>query len=175
MAKSKAEKIALGEGMADRFSRANAAVTAEYRGISANDLARLRTELRKAKVEFHVVKNRLARKGIETKAQDSLELAPALRGPIGVAYLYGDVAAGAKALLAFEKEVELFKVGAGVMEGKALSVAELRSLSELPSREVLMARLVGTLVSPHRGLLTVLNGVSGKLVRVINAIKDTKA
>lgn len=175
MAKDKAAKHALREDLAGRFNKATASVIAEYRGITAKQMAELRVELRKANTEFKVIKNRVAKKAIEQEASESQALGKQLVGPIGIAYMYGDVAAGTKAMLAFEKSHEKFKVTGGVMEGKALSVADLKALSELPSKEVLLAQIIGTLVAPHRGLLHVLNGVGTNLVRVINAIKDTKS
>lgn len=175
MAKDKAAKAALREELAERFNKAQASIVAEYSGIDANELAALRVELRKIDTEFKVVKNRVAKKAIEVSAQSSEQIKDRLTGPVGVAYLNGDVAAGAKAMLAFAKSNEKFKVTGGVLEGKALSVDEIKALSELPSKEELIAKIIGTLVSPHRGLLHCINGVGSNLVRVINAIKDTKS
>ena len=175
MAKDKAAKAAIKEELAGYFNNAQASIVAEYSGITANELAALRVDLRKIDTEFKVIKNRVAKKAIEDTAQSSGELSDKLTGPVGVAYLNGDVAAGAKALLAFEKSNGKFKVTGGVMEGKALSLEEIKALSELPSKEELIAKIVGTLVAPHRGLLHCLNGVSSNLVRVISAVKDTKS
>ena len=175
MAKSKAAKAALRDECAERFNKAQASIVAEYAGISANDLAALRVELRKIDTEFKIVKNRVAKKAIESAAQDSEALKDKLTGPVGVAYLNGDVAAGAKAMLAFATGNDKFKVTGGVLEGKALSVDEIKALSELPSKEELIAKIIGTLVAPHRGLLHCINGVGTNLVRVISAIKDTKS
>ncbi len=173
MAKSKAVKKVLKEEYLGLFDKAHASIVAEYRGISAVELAELRVGLRKAGASFKVVKNRVAKIALET--HESEKLAAELTGPIGLAYMYGDVAAGAKALLEFEKKHEVFKVRGGVMDGRLLSYNDLKSLSELPSKDVLLAKIIGTLISPHRGLVTVLNGVGSKLVRVIGAIKDQKS
>ena len=175
MAKDRAAKEALREELAGRFNSAQAAITAEYSGISANELAGLRADLRKIDTEFKVIKNRIAKKAIEGSANGSESLKDRLSGPVGVAYLNGDVAAGAKAMLAFAKSNEKFRVTGGVLDGRALSVAEIKALSELPGKEELLAKIIGTLVSPHRGLLHCLNGVGTNLVRVISAIKDTKS
>jgi large subunit ribosomal protein L10 len=175
MAIDKAKKDSLRVVCAERFGKANASIVAEYRGLSAGDLASLRVQLRKAQCEFRVIKNRVAIKAIEHHVDDAKAICDKLVGPVGVTYIYGDVASGAKALLNFAKDKEAFKVTGGLMDGKALSLNQIKDLSDLPSKEVLLARIIGTLVSPHRGLLTVLNGVSSKLVRVIGAIKDKKA
>ncbi len=172
MAVSKAVKKELREEYLGYFDKANASVIAEYRGIGAVELAELRVSLRKAGASFKIVKNRVAR--IALDEHESKTLASELTGPIGLAYMYGDVAAGTKTLFEFEKKYEVFKVKSGVMDGRLLSYDELKGLSELPSKEVLIAKIIGSLVSPHRGLVSVLNGVGSKLVRVIGAIKDKK-
>ena len=175
MARTKKSKHVLGEALGAKFGKAKASITAEYRGMSAESLRQLRIDMRQAGSEFRIVHNRVAKKSIESASPESTPLNPKLRGPIGVAYMYGDVAAGTKALLGFAKTNDKLVVTGGVMEGKALSKDQLQALSELPSKEVLLAQIIGTLVAPHRGLLHVMNGVSSKLVRVISAIKDTKS
>ena len=174
MAISRLKKDALRDVAAERFGKARASIVAEYRGLSAGDLAALRVELRKANSEFRVIKNRVAIKAIENHVQDARAICDKLVGPVGVTYIYGDVASGTKALLNFAKDKEALKVTGGLMEGQALSLSQIKEISDLPSKDVLIARMIGTLVSPHRGLLTVLNGVSSKVVRVIAAIKDKK-
>ena len=175
MAVTKARKQVLTKVYADRFTASKASVIAEYSGIDAVQLAELRVELRKTNTEFHVVKNRVAVKAIENLAPEAEPIKDQLKGSIGIAHMYGDVAAGSKTLLAFSKANEKLKVRGGLLDGKLLTEKDVKSLSELPSKEELLAKIVGTLVSPHRGLLYVLNGVSSNLVRVINAIKDTKS
>lgn len=175
MAMDKKAKEALRVNFEGRFEKANAAIVAEYRGLTVAELTELRRELRKVKGEFKVIKNRVAKKAVLGKVQSFAPLAESLKGPIGVAYLYGDTAAGAKALVEFQKGKELFKITAGVMEAKAISAAQVKAIADLPSKEVLLGQLVGLLVSPHRGLLGVINAVPRSLVQVINAIKEKKS
>lgn len=173
MAKLKAEKKAIGEKLAVSFDKATAAIIAEYRGMTADELATLRRDLRNADSEFKVVKNRVAIKAITGKAK-SEDLTKKLKGPVGVVYLYGDVASGTKSLFNYAKTNKNLVITGGVLDGKLYSAADFESISELPSREVLMGRLLGTLVAPHQRLLRVINGVSENLVRAISAIKDQK-
>ena len=175
MPMSKAAKQSLKAVISERFKKANATIVAEYRGLTVTELTELRVKLREAKAEFKIVKNRVAKFSIKEDAPSSMPLSAGLKGPVGIVFVYGDPAAAAKSLLDFEKEKkEFFKVTAGVMDGKGMSPADLKVLADLPSREVLLARIVGTLVSPHRGILGVLSGVPRQLVYVINAIKDSK-
>ena len=175
MAMDRKAKEALRINFEGRFEKAQAAIIAEYRGLTVADLTELRKELRKVKGEFRIVKNRVAKKAVLGKVQSYAPLAESLKGPIGVAYLYGDTAAGAKALVEFQKGKELFKITAGVMDSKAVSAADVKAIATLPSKEVLLGQLVGLLVSPHRGILGVVNAVPRSLVQVINAIKEKKS
>lgn len=174
MAMDRKGKEALREVAEGRFGKANAAIVAEYRGLTVASLTELRKSLKKVNGEFRIVKNRVAKKAVLGKAESAKEIADSLKGPVGIAFLYGDAAAGAKALTEFEKSNELFKITAGVMDARKLSSKEVAAIASLPSKEVLLGQIVGLLVSPHRGLLGVLNGVPRNLVQVINAIKEKK-
>jgi large subunit ribosomal protein L10 len=167
-------KDSLREEFEGKFGKANAAIVAEYRGLSVADLTDLRRELRKSNAEFRVIKNRVAKKAL-TNAAGFASLSDSLKGPVGIAYLYGDAAAAAKSMVDFEKTKELFKITGGVMESRALTANDVKAIASLPSKEVLLGQLVGLLVAPHRNLLGVLNAVPRNLVQVVNAIKEKKA
>lgn len=175
MPMSKAKKHTLKAEFAESFKKANAAIVAEYRGLTVADLTDLRVKLREAKAEFRVIKNRVAKVAIKDDVPDLGPLSSSLKGPIGLVLIFGDPAAAAKSVLEFEKEKkEFFKVTSGVLDGKALSSTDLKALADLPSREVLLARIIGTLASPSRGLVTVLSGVPRQIVTVLAAIRDKK-
>lgn len=176
MAKTKASKIELGHELADKFSRSKGAAIAEYAGMTAEDLAYLRRELRNAGCEFKVIKNRVAKKALDVALPEAAPFKEKLVGPIGVVYIYNDVAEGAKVVVRFSKEKsETFKLTSGMLEGKVIAINEFQAIAELPSKDVLLAKIVGSLVTPHRRLLGALNGVSQNLVRAIAAIKDKKS
>lgn len=160
---------------AERFKKSGAIIVAEYRGLTVEQVTDLRIKLREATAEFKVLKNRVAKKAISEDLPDLESLSDKLKGPIGVVCAYGDSAQAAKTTLEFEKANPNFKVTAGHMEGSTISRDQLKAIADLPSKDVLLAQIIGSLVSPHRGLLGVLNGVSRNLVQVINAIKDKKA
>ena len=174
MAMTKARKHELKGEIAERLQQANAAMVAEYRGLTVAQLTELRVKLRESKSEFRIIKNRVAKVAIRESVEHVSAISSALKGPVGLVIVYGDAAAAAKSVLEFGKDKENFKLTAGVLAGKAVSADELKRISELPTMDVLLARLVGTLVAPHRGLLTVVSGVPRQLVQVINAIKDKK-
>lgn len=173
MARTKAFKKEIGGELKEKFAPLQGAIIAEYRGVSAEDLRSLRVELRKVDSSFLVVKNRVAKKAIE--GSESVEaMSPLLKGPVGVASLSGDVAQGAKVLLEFAKSNKAFKVTGGVLDGKIVGKDDIKAISDLPSKEVLIAKVLGSITAPHRGLVSVINGVNSKLVRVLSAIKDQK-
>ncbi|MFW7377932.1 MAG: 50S ribosomal protein L10 [Oligoflexus sp.] len=168
-------KQQLRQEFSERFKKSNALIVAEYRGLTVEQVTDLRIKLREASAEFKVLKNRVAKKAISEDVQDMSDLSGSLKGPIGVVCAFGDTAQAMKTALEFEKANPSFKVTAGHMEGSVVSKEQIKAIADLPSKEVLLAQIVGSLVAPHRGLLGVLNGVSRNLVQVINAIKDKKA
>jgi len=168
-------KQQLRQEFSERFNKSGAIIVAEYRGLTVEQVTNLRIKLREASAEFKVIKNRVAKKAISEEAQHLSELSANLKGPIGVVCAFGDTAQAMKAALEFEKTNPNFVVTAGHMEGAVVSKEQIKAIADLPSKEVLLAQIIGSLVAPHRGLLGVLNGVSRNLVQVINAIKDKKA
>lgn len=159
---------------AEIFNASEAAIVAEYRGLTVEEMTELRRALRPIKGRFRVLKNRVAKKALLDEAKDSSGLNEHLRGPVGVAHFTGDPAAAAKSILKFAEDHPNFVVKGAIVGNAVMSHSELKALSDLPSREVLLAKVVGSLISPHRGLLYALNGVTSNLVRVIGAIKDKK-
>ena len=170
-------KVQLKTELVERLGKANAVILAEYRGLTVAQLTELREELRKSDAEFKVSKNRLLKIAIneDDKNKESFNsLLDHLTGPMGAVYVYGDAAAVAKSVLKFGETNEAFQVKAGVMDGEAVNKAQLKAISDLPSKEVLLGQIVGSLISPHRGLVTVLSGVHRNLVQVLAAIRDKK-
>lgn len=175
MAMTKAAKGVLKTEIAERLQKVNGAIVAEYRGLTVAQLTDLRVRLRAAKAEFKIVKNRVAKVAILEDAKNVEPIADKLKGPVGLVLCYGDVAQAAKSLLDFSKDQENFKVTSGVLDGRGVSAGDLKAISELPSKEVLLSRLVGSLIAPHRNLLGVLTGVQRQLVQVVGAIRDKKS
>jgi large subunit ribosomal protein L10 len=151
----------------ERFAGVQTAVLTEYRGLTVRQLSDLRKQLKGASAEYKVVKNRLARIAIKDSALDGL--GKHLTGPTGVAYTRHDPVSVAKALQAFVKNNPALTIKVGVVEGKVLEPAALKSLADLPSKEALRAQLVGALQGPMSQLVSLLTAVQGGLVRVIEA------
>lgn len=173
MAMDKKAKENLRVKFEEKFDKATSTVIAQYSGLTVAELTELRKGLRKVNAEFKVLKNRVAKKAVQGKKNEAL--AKDLKGPIGVVFIYGDPAPVAKTLIEFEKSKELFKIHNGVMDGQSITPANLKMISDLPSKEVLLGQIVGLLVAPHRQILGILTAVPRNLVQVINALKDKKA
>jgi len=159
--------------MHDKLLRANAVFLADFRGMSVGQATDLRNELRKANVEYKVVKNTLLE--IASKGTDKEGLNPYYAGPSAIALCYDDPVAAAKVLSKFAKDVTTpFTLKAGVLTGKAIGVADIQALADLPSREVLLSRMLGSLQAPAGNFVRVLAAVPGGFVRALDAIRAKK-
>lgn len=157
----------------ERLAGAGNLFFTNYAGLTVEQITRLRGELRKDGSSYAVAKNTL----FSIAAGDDLakQLEQFLHGPTAIVFAGNDPVAPAKALKKFSDEVKPIEVKAAYIEGRIVDAKQVQALASLPSREELLARLVGTLASPMRGLVTVLSGNQSGLVRVLNAIREQKA
>ena len=140
---AKAEKVAAVAELTERFQNSAGAVLTEYRGLSVAQLRELRGTLGEA-ATFAVVKNTLTKLAVEQAGLEN-ELAPLLTGPSAVAFVTGDVVETAKGLRDFAKANPFLVIKGGVLDGKALTPAEITTLADLEPREVLLAKLAGAM------------------------------
>jgi|SRR5579862_5419137 len=143
----------------------------DYAGLTVEEITRLRGELRKDGNTYAVVKNTLFRIAAGDVAG---QLERYLAGPTGIVFAGEDPIAPAKALKTFADATKKVSVKAAYIDGKVIDAAQVAILASLPSKLELIAKLVGTLASPLRGLVTVLSGNQSGLVRVLNAIREQK-
>ncbi len=162
-----AEKTESVEELKERFNGVQTAVLTEYRGLTVRQLSDLRKQLKGAAAEYKVVKNRLARIAIKDSPLDGL--GKHLTGPTGVAYTRKDPVPVAKALQAFLRNNPALTIKVGIVEGKVLEPAALKSLADLPSKDALRAQIVGAVQGPMGKIVTLLTAVQGELVRVLEA------
>jgi len=165
------KKKAIVSEVADNLSSAQAAVLAEYRGLSVSQLTELRTDAHKAGVYMKVVKNTLAKRAIKGTDFDCLD--EYLVGPI-IFSASDDPVAVAKVMSNFAKDNDTLKITAGVMNGAALDLAAISALSKLPGREELLAMLCATMQAPIVKLVRTMNEVPTKAVRALAAVRDSK-
>ena len=168
-----AEKTESVEELKERFNGVQTAVLTEYRGLTVRQLSDLRKQLKSAAAEYKVVKNRLARIAIKDSPLDGL--GKHLTGPTGVAYTKKDPVPVAKALQAFVRNNPALTIKVGIVEGKVLEPAALKSLADLPSKDALRAQIVGAVQGPMGKIVTLLTAVQGELVRVLEARSKQEA
>lgn len=171
---NKENKQELVTQMHERLSRAKAVFLADFRGMNVGQATTLRNELRNASVEYKVFKNTLL--DLAAKGTDVECLAPHLAGPTAIAISYDDPVSAAKVLSKFAKDPQAKLVlKAGVLSGKLLDVKQIQALADLPSREVLIAKMLGSMQAPATNFVGVLAALPGSLVRVLDAIRAQKA
>jgi large subunit ribosomal protein L10 len=166
-------KVAWRDELVSKFDKAGAVFLAQYSGLTVEDLSGLRRELKKVNADFHVVKNTIAKKAVE--GRDESVLGAKFKNQTGVVFASGDVAAAAKIVSDMAKKNDKLKVVCGYMEKSLMDSKGVEALASLPSREVLLAKIIGSMVAPHRGLLGVMNAVPRALVLALNAIKEQKS
>ena len=157
---------------AEKLKEAKAAFLADYRGLNVAQASDLRRRLHDAGVEYRVVKNTLLR--LAAKDTHAACLDEQLVGPTAIALAKDDPVAPAKALVEFAKTHQVFELKAGVLDGQLLSVDDIKALSDLPSREELLAKMLGSMNAPVTNFVGVLAAVPRSLVQVLSAIKDQK-
>jgi large subunit ribosomal protein L10 len=161
------EKAAVIEEVADQIRSAEAIFAVDYRGLSVQDAANLRTRLVEAGATFRVVKNRLTILSADAAGAESLK--ELLEGPTAFTFVTegGDAALAAKALAQHRRETETLAFKGGQMGGEVLSIEQIESISRLPAREVLHGQFVGVLASPIttlvRGLAGMISGLASQL------------
>lgn len=153
------------------LAESKAAILAEYRGLNVGQMSGLRAEARNAGVYLQVVKNTLAKRAI--KGSDFECLDEHLAGPVAIA-AGPDPVAVAKILSDFAKNHKALTIKVGAMDGSVLTDGEIKALAKLPSREQLLAQLVGTLQAPVQKFVQTLNEVPAKFVRTLAALRDSK-
>ena len=166
------EKIAAVSEMKERLEACEIAIATQYVGINVEKVTELRRQLRAAGVEFKVYKNTLARRALNELDLDGA--AQYMTGPTAWAFSK-DPVAPAKILKDFARKSPKVIMMGGILNGKPVSGEQLKALASLPSREQLLAQVVGTIAAPLRDFVGVLNAVPRNLVGVIDAIAKKKA
>ncbi len=169
----KNQKVKVVEDLQEKLKRANATFIAEYKGIKAVEMNEMRKALKAASIDFKIVRNTLTRRA--AKGTPVEQLSGHLKGPMAIAFSYKDAAAAAKTLTQFAKDQPNLKIKMGTLGSKVIGINEIKGLAELPPREVLLAKMLGSMMSPVSGFVRVLGGVPTKLLYALNAIKDKKA
>jgi large subunit ribosomal protein L10 len=163
--------VAIAEIVA-QIDESQAIFAVDYRGISVPQAAELRSTLRESDATFKVVKNSLTELAADQAGAETLKAF--LAGPTALTFVRGDVATAAKAIADYGRATQLLPFKGGLMEGAPLDVEQIRSLSRLPSRQVLYGQLVGVVASPVSGLVRTLGALLGGLATALGQVQGKK-
>ena len=166
------KKEAVVDSIKEKLEASQSVVLIDYRGLTVAEVTELRNQMREAGVEYQVLKNTMIKRAAEKAGIEGLD--PILEGPTAVAFGINDPVAPAKILTKFAKDTKKITIKGGVLAGNAIDVAAVENLAKLPSKEEIIAKMLGSLNAPITGLVMVLSGVTSKFVRTLEAIRVQK-
>ncbi len=174
MAKSRKQKEGTLAELVEALQSAKSVVFADFKGLTVKDATDFRNKARKENVGVLVAKKTLMRLAFKNAGYEGVDPA-SLQGSLVMVTGFDDEVAPAKLVADFAKDHEALKIVAGVLERKLVDANAIKALAKLPSKQELMAKLVGSINAPLSGLVNVLAGNLRGLVNVLNAVKDQKA
>ncbi|HRZ95423.1 MAG TPA: 50S ribosomal protein L10 [Candidatus Moranbacteria bacterium] len=170
---TKKQKKEIVADLSEKLKNSKAAVFSDFKGLLVKDMMALRKELRKEKIDFKVAKKTLIELALKNAKIDAS--VKNMEGQLAVAISQEDEVAAAKIMAKVAKGNENLKILGGILEMKFLGKEEIMALSKLPSKDELLAKLVGTLNAPVSGFVNVLAGNIRGLINVLKAVADNKA
>jgi large subunit ribosomal protein L10 len=168
----KEEKVSIVSELQGKFQKAKGIVFTDYRGLNVEEITVLRNNLREVDLEYRVVKNTLAKRASEGTPIDAAK--DILSGPIGIAVGYDDPVLLAKKVLEFSKSNDKLEIKGGIIEGDLCTPVQIKTISELPSREIQLSMLVGAMQSPLSKLASALNATLSGFVYAMEALKKNR-
>lgn len=172
MATTRQQKEVTLQELKDKFGRAKSVAFGQYAGMTMEQLSKMRKQMRENNVEFKVAKKtlfKLAAKDQGLELSDDL-----LPGTIGAAFSYEDGIAGPRIIKKMGKEVEVLKLMGGIMEGQVLSIAQMKEIADLPSKQELLAKLVGLMRAPLQNFYGAIQSPLSSFARGLQAYAEKK-
>ena len=166
------QKKAVVEEIKEKLEKAQLVICTDYRGLNVEQVNELRNKLRVPGVEYRVLKNTMFRFALKEAGYESI--AEQVNGPNAVVFSENDPVGPAKTLFDFAKTNKQLEVKIGILEGQLLTADAVKDLAQLPSREVLLAQVVGTMQAPITSFVRVLNANLTGLVRALDGIREQK-
>lgn len=169
----KEEKVELVRELRENINESNALLLTDYRGLKVSEISALRRNLREIGAEYKVVKNtlfELAAEGISDTGIIQL-----LEGPTAIAFVHNDPIASSKAIVDFMRVHKALSIKGGIVEGQLYGADQIRALSTVPPREILISQMMGAIQSPITNLVGTLQGCLSNLVYTLQAVADQKA
>ncbi|MEO8167090.1 MAG: 50S ribosomal protein L10 [bacterium] len=170
----KSEKEQIVTEVSETVSRSTAMYFTDFSGLTVEQATDLRRELRKAGIEYRVVKNTLIKKALE-QVTGYDEMYGKLVGPTGIAFAFEDAVVPAKVINKFIEKNQKLSLKIAVLDKQVFDGSKLKELSQLPSKKEVMASILGSIQSPLAGVPSVVNAVLRDLVSVVSEIEKKKA
>jgi len=170
---TKSQKIELVKKLTEKIKAAKSAIFVDYKGLKVKDSTDLKKSLRKADAEYIVAKKTLIDIALKNAGIEGVDI-KSMEGQIALSLSNADEVAGAKIIDGFAKTNENVKMLGGVLGTQVMDAAQVKALAKIPSKEELLAKLVGTLNAPVSGFVNVLAGNLRGLVNVLKAVSDKK-
>jgi large subunit ribosomal protein L10 len=166
------EKRQIAEDLHERFLKSVVVIVTDFKGLDVTAITELRRKLKEEQTEYQVVKNTLLVRA--AKDTDVELIRDVFKGPSAIAVGYQNPVTPAKVLTQFAKANEKLEIRAGVMRGRVLDLDAIKALANLPSREQLLAKLLGTMNEVPTAFVRVLSETPRRLLNVLQAVKDQK-
>jgi large subunit ribosomal protein L10 len=166
------EKKKIVADIEEKLRSANLVIFADYRNINVEEMSDLRNKLRAPGVEFKVLKNTMTRFAVKNLGYE--DLIEHIEGPNAVLFSNEDMVGPAKTMYDFIKQYKKLEIKIGVLEGRVVAPDDIKALADLPSKEVLLAQVVGTMQAPITSFAYVLQANLSGLVRALNQVKEQK-
>ena len=166
---NRAEKEALVEDLAGKLQRAQGVILTDFRGLNVAATTELRRRLRSQGVEYRVIKNTLIRRAAEQAGIEGLDAL--LEGPTALAFGFDDPVVAAKEIARFAKEFNQLQIKGGLLEGRVIGAKEVQRLADLPSRDELLAKVMGGMQAPLYGFVGVLAATLRSFVYAVDALR----
>ncbi len=166
------EKKRIVEDLHEKFSKSKVVILTDYKGLDVDSINDLRRKLRELQIQYQVVKNSLLIRA--SKDTDVELIKESFKGPSAVALSFDDPVSPAKVLTKFADEHDKLEIKTGVMDGKVLDLSAIKSLSALPSRDVLLGKLLSVANGVPTGFVRTISAIPAQFLNVLQAIKEQK-
>lgn len=163
------------KNLTEKFEKSKAAFIVDFKGMKVEQVTDLRKKLHPVESEMKVVRNTLARRALQKYPDMEKAISSSLKGTNAIVFSYGDISAAAKTLATFAKDVEIFQLKTGVMDGQQLDENKIKFLSTLPGKDQLRSQLLAVFNAPATKLARTLNEVPTAFARVLQAKADAGA
>lgn len=166
------QKESLVDEIKERLAASGGIIMADYRGLTVKEMQELRTRVRDSGADLKIYKNRLTMIALRELAMPDLD--DYLTGPTALVFVSEDPVAPAKALQDYAKEHQALEIKGGLVQNQVVGAAAMKAIASLPSREVLVAKLMGMMLSPVRGFMGMANAPVSAFARTVQAVADQK-